>query len=77
MSFTSCTEQSRIRNFGGAGDINLEPNQKLVMATWKNNDLWFLTRSMTGNDSAENYSFSESSSVGVFEGTIFIHEVKR
>jgi hypothetical protein len=31
----SCTENSRIKNFGGEGDLDLPSGNKLVNVTWK------------------------------------------
>ena len=42
---TGC--QSTTRSMGGNTTINLEPNQKLELITWKEDDsLWYLTRPM-------------------------------
>lgn len=64
------------RNLGGDVTIELEPNQKLEMITWKNSDLWYLTRPMTANDVAETHVFQESSIFGIVEGTVTIIETK-
>ena len=71
-----CTKQSRVFQYGGTDTMTLQPNQKLINTTWKETNLWFLTRPMTASDSCETYIFYESSSVGVFEGTLIIKEVK-
>ncbi|RJQ27765.1 hypothetical protein C4565_04740 [Candidatus Parcubacteria bacterium] len=69
-----CTEQERIRNFGGTGTYELPAGKKLVNATWKDDNLWILTRDMTPKDTLQTYTFSESSSFGVWEGTIILKE---
>jgi hypothetical protein len=75
--FTSCTKQQRVRNFGGTMTEKLPVGQKLVMATWKDgNDLWILTRNMKDNESPETYTFKESSSFGVWQGTVIFIESK-
>ena len=56
--------------------LELEPNQKLEMITWKDDSLWYLTRPMTESDTAETHTFQQSSEFGVFEGTITIVESK-
>lgn len=71
-----CGCQAAARNLGGDVTIELEPNQKLEMITWKNSDLWYLTRPMTANDVAETHIFQESSIFGVVEGTVTIIESK-
>ena len=72
----SCTENSRVRNFGGDGTLTLPKGQKLINVTWKENQIWYLTRPMTSQDSCQIYTFHESSSWGVLEGTYTIIETK-
>ena len=71
-----CSCQVAARKLGGDVTIELEPNQKLEMITWKNSDLWYLTRPMTANDVAETHVFQESSIFGIVEGTVTIIESK-
>lgn len=75
-AFILFTKQSRVKNFGGEMTYDLDVNQKLIEVTWKDNDLWILTKDMSNNDVAESYTFKESSSTGIFEGTIYINEHK-
>lgn len=70
------SKQSRVKNLGGSMTITLEPNQKLEEITWKNGDLWYLTKPMTDDDVAETHTFQESSMYGIFEGTVTIVESK-
>jgi hypothetical protein len=72
----SCTENIRVRTFGGSGEIKLPQGQKLVNATWKEADMWILTKPMVETDKAETYSFSESSSFGIWQGTYKLIESK-
>lgn len=76
VAIIGCTENGRAKNWGGEMELILEPNQKLVNITWKDADMWVLTRPMTDSDSAETYKFSENSNYGVMEGTITIVENK-
>lgn len=71
-----CTENTRSRAWGGKMNVSLPSGVKLVNITWKNSDMWYLTRQMTSNDVAETYSFQEKSRFGMLEGTITIHESK-
>jgi hypothetical protein len=73
---TSCTENDRVKNWGGEGNINLPKGRKLVNVTWKETEVWYLTRPMDSNDVAETYQFQEESSWGVMEGTYNIIETK-
>jgi hypothetical protein len=73
---TSCTENSRVKKFGGTGTINLPANQKLITATWKGDNVWYLTRPMRQGEAPETYEFKEESSFGLIEGTYLIVESK-
>lgn len=73
---TSCTQNERVKSWGGQGTINLPKGRKLVNITWKKDQIWYLTREMNSNDVAETYQFQEESSWGVVEGTFNIVETK-
>lgn len=77
VAMCSGCEQTMARNYGGEMTMELEPNQKLEMVTWKNNSLWYLTRTMQSDEYPETYQFRESSNFGVFEGTVTIVESKQ
>lgn len=72
----ACSNQAKTKNFGGSMDLKLEPNQKLVEITWKDDSLWYVTKPMTEDDIAENYTFQEKDAHGLLEGTVFIYEQK-
>lgn len=76
ITLASCTENARVKSFGGEGTLNLPKGQKLVNVTWKETELWYLTRSMDSTDVAETYKFQEESSFGLMEGTYNIIESK-
>jgi hypothetical protein len=76
LCFTSCTQNERARSLGGTAVEVLPKGRKLVNVTWKETELWILTRPMTVDDVAESYEFKESSSWGLLEGTVKIQEVK-
>jgi hypothetical protein len=76
MLLTSCTENERVKSWGGEGTIKLPKGKKLVNVTWKETQIWYLTREMDSNDVAETYEFHEESSYGVVEGTYKIIETK-
>ena len=56
--------------------IELPKGQKLEEITWKDADLWYLTRPMREDENAEIHTFQESTEFGVFEGTVTIIETK-
>lgn len=76
LSLVGCTAQERAKNFGGSYTIELPVNEKLSMITWKDDDLWYVTKPMTDTDVAETYKFQEDSTWGVLEGTVTIVESK-
>lgn len=76
LVFTSCTNNQRSKTFGGKMTINLEKGQKLVNATWKDTDLWILTRPMREGEREEYYKFREKSTYGLLEGEITIVEFR-
>ena len=71
---TGC--QSTTRSLGGSMTIELEPNTKLELITWKDDSLWYLTKPMLEDDIAETHTYQQSSECGVFEGTVTIVETK-
>jgi hypothetical protein len=73
---SSCTQQSMSRNFGGSSTINLPKGQKLINITWKETELWYLTRPFKSTDEVETYQFKEDSNYGMLEGTVTIIESK-
>ena len=71
-----CTANQRAKNFGGSATEVLPQGQKLIEATWKNDDLWVLTRPMREGEVAEEYKFKAHSSFGILEGEVIFKEVK-
>lgn len=72
----SCTTNERARSFGGTMDVTLPCDQKMVMVTWKESSLWYATRPMHEDESAETYTFTEKSPYGMNEGTVIIKECR-
>ena len=65
ISLSSCTENQRARTFGGDMTIRLKAGEKLMMATWKGEDL-----SMEEGYVPKVKFFYENSSYGVLETTV-------
>lgn len=76
ITIIGCTTNQRAKTFGGTMTINLQPGQKLIVATWKEDDLWYLTRPMRDGETAETHQFHEDSSFGVMQGTVIFKEHK-
>ncbi len=69
--------QGATKSFGGSMTIELEPNTKLELITWKDDSLWYCTRPMRPDEVAETHTYQQSSEWGVFEGTVTIVETKK
>lgn len=76
MFSIGCTENIWAKQYGGNITENLPCNQKLMNITWKEVSIWTLTRPMMEEEEANTYTFRESSSFGMIEGTITIKEHK-
>ena len=74
LSICSCTKQSITRNFGGTMYIDLPAGQELMEATWKDDNLFYLTRPMSNDYKPVMKTFKESSSWGTFECTVYFRE---
>lgn len=73
-SLSACTDNRMARRFGGSQTIDLAPGTKVVNVTWRDDDLWIVTRVRKKDEAAENYTFFEKSSWGMLEGTIILKE---
>ncbi len=71
---SGCTQNVRTKTLGGKMTVDLPPKTKLINATWKNGDVWYLTRPMRSDEKAEEITFQEKSSFGLAEGTIIFRE---
>jgi len=72
VTLFSCTANERARNLGGTEHVTLDEGERLVNVTWKQDDLWILTKQ--DNTKPSTYSFKEKSSYGIMEGEIIITE---
>jgi hypothetical protein len=72
VTLFGCTSNERARNFGGTETIVLEPNIRLVNATWKGANLWIIVKKDSSSPST--YYFKEKSNWGLQEGQIIIIE---
>jgi hypothetical protein len=74
FSLASCTENTRAKSFGGTMEVMLPQNTKLITVTWKENELWYLTRERNADESIDVYTFKEESTFGMMEGTVVLKE---
>ncbi len=76
MCFTSCTENQRARTFGGTTAINVEKGKKVTMATWKEDNLFYMIEDMEEGYIPHDKILIESSSFGVLESKVIFKETK-
>lgn len=69
-----CTQQQRVKSLGGSMTVDLPAGQKLVHVTWKETQIWYLTRPAQPGEKPEKLTFKEQSTYGVVEGTVFFQE---
>lgn len=73
----SCTQNKRVKDYGGLARLEISSDEVFVNATWKQTDLWVTTRKREKSDTLyQTYYFREKSSYGVLEGTYEIIEKK-
>ena len=44
LALVSCTDNQRARSFGGTETLKLEPNEKFINITWKQDNLWLIVQ---------------------------------
>jgi len=71
---SSCTDNARARRFGGTANEEIKAGHKVIGATWKDADLWILTRPMRLGEVPETVILHEASSWGVVQGTVIMEE---
>jgi len=69
----SCTENIRARHWGGTENIQLESGNRVVNVTWKEGNVWILTK-QDATTKPTVYTFAEKSNWGVMQGSIVIVE---
>lgn len=76
LGFTSCTENTRAKQFGGDMTINVPKGNKVTNITWKGDELWYSYRPFQDGEKATTQSFVEESSWGLWKGTVTFKESK-
>lgn len=71
-----CTENQVARNFGGTMTMELPKGEKLINVTWKESQMWYLTRPFQPGEEAAVLTFQEKSDLGMMEGKVIFMEVK-
>jgi len=74
ITLTGCTENERAKHYGGTMTIDLPPKTKLVTATWKESELWYLYQPRQDNEQPKTSTFMEDSSFGILQGKVVFNE---
>lgn len=74
VSLSGCG--SVAKSFGGTITINVEKGQKVVTASWKDANLWVLTRAMKPEEKPETLNYVEHSNLGIINGKVILVESK-
>lgn len=76
ITLNSC-DQVITRKYGGTTTIKLEPGEKLIEATWKEDgNVWYLVEPMDSDYVPKTKTFKESSAMGVMEGKVIFIETR-
>jgi len=62
------------RQFGGKSVVELPVGKRLILATWKENSLWYLVEDRKDGVEPRVLEFRESSSMGIVEGMVTFKE---
>ena len=74
LTFASCTENERAKQFGGTMKVNLPPNTEFVSATWKNDEVWYIHRPRKQGETIDTITMQEDSKFGLVEGKVLFIE---
>ena len=74
LSFSSCTEQERARNFGGKIEIEVPAGYKVTSATWKESELFYFMEPMEEGYVPTEKKFVENSCYGFWESEVVFKE---
>ena len=67
-------EQYSARHLGGTLLIKVASDQQVVNVTWKEDNLWVLTKLREADHKPTVYTFKEDAQLGILEGTVVITE---
>lgn len=74
ITLSSCTENERSRIYGGTMEIKVEPGKKVTMATWKENDLFYMVEDMETEYTPHNKELIEASNFGIIQSKVVFKE---
>ena len=75
LAGTGCTKMARVKRWGSQETVALPAGRKLVNATWKESNLWVLTRPAASGEATDaEWVFDEYPSWGILGGKIILKE---
>ena len=74
MVAISCTQNQRARNLGGTMEVKVKPGYKVTMATWKNDDLFYMIEEMDSSYVPKKKVLVEDASFGILETKVVFTE---
>lgn len=74
LNFSSCTEQERVRNFGGKMEIEVPAGYMVTSAIWKESELFYFLEPMEEGYVPKEKKFIESSGYGIWESEVTFKE---
>jgi len=73
VSLVGC-ENTLTRKYGGSMTVSIPCDQKVMNVTWKQDDMWYLTRPMDLSEDPSILTFKEKSVYGALEGQVILTE---
>lgn len=71
---SACTANQRAKKFGGTASVELPPGTKLITATWKEEQIWYLYSERQPGEIPVKSTFHEQSKFGLVEGKVIFTE---
>lgn len=72
----ACSDQEKAGYFGGESSINVPYGEEVLMATWKDDDIWYFTRPMSDDYVPQVKALRQESSHGLYHGVVYFYEHK-
>ncbi len=70
----ACTDNVCAKTYGGTKNVEAPPCQKVENVTWKDDQIWYVTRPFRPGEAPETHTFREESKWGVVEGAVVVKE---
>jgi len=72
----TCSANYRARNLGGTVSVPVPAGSKVLSATWKGDQVWYVHRPFLPGETPQTVILQESSKGGVLEGRVIFQESK-